>query len=1448
MSQIPGAVSGADIGTILSALERGTVMVRFPARKRRPEKKLFCLKVDTFEVVQYPLSKGTRTVAEESIDIREIKEVREGISSKDFERLPDEAKKVDQYCCFVIYHGAEFRLTTLSVAALCRDECDAWVKALKHVTLAGNFASHLLTHRWLNKEFLALEPSGDSLTIGQIELKKYILRISSKALLNKARQLFTDFDYSRAGRMGVEDFFNLYHSTIHVKTIGERFYPFCADRQSLTFSEVQMFFREEQKDMRADDTVYLAGLIREYARVPNRTVRDPRLPSLLLPEFVNFLFSKQNSVFAEEYAQIYQDMDRPISHYWIASSHNTWVHLDCWEGPDGNPIIYHGRTLTSKIRFIDVIKTIKDHAFVTSEYPVILSIEQHCDIQQQRIMARQFKEVFGDALLTELVDVNAMKLPSPNALKRKIIIKHKKLDGTEETSGNIKPEEAGEEEGVTFNSDLCNSILNGLLFMQDPIDKNWAKHYFVLTEDKLYFTEQQEKEEDEGDKTETNTETLPSTEQHLKEKWFHGKLAGGRVAAEKLLTGLQGCQWSLPGTREYHIHWRLLMSFVRDGKYNHCRIQTKSEGGKTKFYLIEQTLFDSIYELIMHYKTNPLKSQTFEQVLAEPVPQQNSHLGKAWFHENLSRTEAEEMLKKVRMDGAFLIRPSEQNPKAGQKNYAISFRAEGKVKHCRIEVDGGQYSIGSAIFDSLTELVQYYEANPLYRRMRLKYAINEDLLKSLGEAESDDVYYHPIYYTFNEEKATPITCKALFDYTAVRPDELSFCKDAMVTNVEKHVGGWWKGDCGNKKQKWFPANHVEEVQLDEVTEDRQLGNLQQGAIDISGCTTEIHHLSSNNLYALKIVPVLKAECTEQEKENHVGLMVAAQSLEEILKWQKAIDEARNKANSHALAQMEKEKERKKDEQKKRIAIEMSDIIAYCRPVPFDENKSRCGLRVVDFRVYPKGQRLDSSNYDPVPMWNGGCQMVSLNYQTGDKFMQLNEGKFLQNGKCGYVLMADCMFDAGFNPLDISTQKTNPITLSVQIIGGRHLLRQGRGMTCPLVEVEVIGVEVDYNKYRTSTCKENGFNPVWNEGCDFDINNPSLALLRFTVLDEDAFGDANFLGQAVFPVQCLRTGYRSVPLKNAFSEELELCSLLVHLEMRSAVEEGEELYCTIRSLREDITRMSKQFQHMVRDDPTNGSDQLAEIIQEKQLQLRKLNSARQVVTQGGLLSRKHDFDHYLCTLLLPKEVQSAVFAIRAFNVETAQIRELVTEKATGKMRVQFWRDSIDAIYKKEPPKHPVAVTLATAVGRYKLSKLWFSRLLDSREANLSLSHYSSTRELEDYSENTFSSLLYLTLEAMGVRSVAADHACSHLGKAEGICTVLRAAAYHRTQRCVFVPMDIIMRHGASQESFIRAEETSNQSVHNAVYDFASLGHTHLLKLQTPRLIQVNSCDEMEHQCQ
>ncbi len=65
---------------------------------------------------------------------------------------------------------------------------------------------------------------------------------------------------------------------------------------------------------------------------------------------------------------------------------------------------------------------------------------------------------------------------------------------------------------------------------------------------------------------------------------------------------------------------------------------------------------------------------------------------------------------------------------------------------------------------------------------------------------------------------------------------------------------------------------------------------------------------------------------------------------------------------------------------------------------------------------------------------------------------------------------------------------------------------------------------------------------------------------------------------------------------------------------------------------------------------------------------------------SVVYRKHDYDHYLCTLLLPLPVQLPAFIIRAFNVEVAQIHDLVTEKSTGQFRIQFWRDLLDSAYK------------------------------------------------------------------------------------------------------------------------------------------------------------------------
>ncbi|ELT90886.1 hypothetical protein CAPTEDRAFT_96573, partial [Capitella teleta] len=106
-----------------------------------------------------------------------------------------------------------------------------------------------------------------------------------------------------------------------------------------------------------------------------------------------------------------------------------------------------------------------------------------------------------------------------------------------------------------------------------------------------------------------------------------------------------------------------------------------------------------------------------------------------WYHDNMSRREAEDMLCRLDQDGAFLIRRRvvslDHDPDPSQ--FAISFRAEGRIRHCRIRQEGRLFTIGNASFESLVDLVQYYEHNPLYRRMKLRYPVNDRLIRMRGQ-------------------------------------------------------------------------------------------------------------------------------------------------------------------------------------------------------------------------------------------------------------------------------------------------------------------------------------------------------------------------------------------------------------------------------------------------------------------------------------------------------------------------------------------------------------------------------------------------------------------------------------------------------------------------------------------------------------------------------------------
>ena len=160
------------------------------------------------------------------------------------------------------------------------------------------------------------------------------------------------------------------------------------------------------------------------------------------------------------------------------------------------------------------------------------------------------------------------------------------------------------------------------------------------------------------------------------------------------------------------------------------------------------------------------------------------------------------------------------------------------------------------------------------------------------------------------------------------------------------------------------------------------------------------------------------------------------------------------------------------------------------------------------RVYPHGSRITSSNYMPVAMWNTGCHMVALNYQTPDKPMQLNHGKFLANGRCGYILKPAYMLDENFSLDNPDTITRNfPINLKIEVIAGRHLSRNDKvkGICSPVVEVAVVGLSDDCESHKTEIIQSNGLNPVWKQTFTFKITLPEIALLKFTVEDGDFVG-------------------------------------------------------------------------------------------------------------------------------------------------------------------------------------------------------------------------------------------------------------------------------------------------------------------------------------------------------
>ncbi|KAL5200722.1 hypothetical protein ABZP36_021925 [Zizania latifolia] len=188
------------------------------------------------------------------------------------------------------------------------------------------------------------------------------------------------------------------------------------------------------------------------------------------------------------------------------------------------------------------------------------------------------------------------------------------------------------------------------------------------------------------------------------------------------------------------------------------------------------------------------------------------------------------------------------------------------------------------------------------------------------------------------------------------------------------------------------------------------------------------------------------------------------------------------------------------------------------------------------RVYPKGTRINSSNYDPMNAWTHGAQMVAFNMQGHDKALWLMQGFFRANGVCGYVKKPDFLLRSPDGEV-FDPKASMPVkkTLKVKVYMGdgwrMDFSKTHFDAFSPpdfYTRVGIAGVRADCVMKKTRTI-EDQWVPVWDEEFTFPLTVPELAVLRIEVKEYDMSEKHDFGGQTCLPVWELKQGIRAVRL-------------------------------------------------------------------------------------------------------------------------------------------------------------------------------------------------------------------------------------------------------------------------------------------------------------------------------
>ena len=450
-------------------LRNGSTFDRWFEDKETTEYEPNCLfKVDEYGFFVYWKSDGKDG---DVIELAQVSDIRYGGTPKD----PKLCNKISKHgtmeqideksltiCSGIDYTNIHYQHVVCADAQTAKD-WQAGLRKITHNTKASNVCPTIqLMKHWMRLSF-QVDPKGKvpvkviSKTFASGKTEKLVYQCLSDLGLPSGKS-----DKIEPKDFTFDKFKTLYFKICPRNDIEELFQSITKGKSdTISLAQLVQFMNEKQRDPRLNEILYplydekrCTEIITDY----EEDEKAKNAKNLTKEGFVRYLMSDENAPVFLDKLEEWMDMDQPLSHYYINSSHNTYlsgrqiggkstvemyrqvllagcrcVELDCWDGKgeDEEPIITHGKAMCTDILFKDVIYALRDTAFVTSEYPIILSFENHCCLKQQYKLAKYCDEILGDLLLKEPIKDYPLEpghpLPPPNLLKRKILIKNKRL-------------------------------------------------------------------------------------------------------------------------------------------------------------------------------------------------------------------------------------------------------------------------------------------------------------------------------------------------------------------------------------------------------------------------------------------------------------------------------------------------------------------------------------------------------------------------------------------------------------------------------------------------------------------------------------------------------------------------------------------------------------------------------------------------------------------------------------------------------------------------------------------------------------------------------------------------------------------------------------------------------------------------------------------------------------